>query len=110
MSGSTFIIETERLGLRLWQDTDVIPFAIMNQKDTVMKYFTNKLTSEQSASFIEKIKKHFDDKGYGLWAVELKVTHEFIGFIGFYTPEFKAYFTPCVEIGWRLDDQFWHKG
>ncbi|WP_339364221.1 GNAT family N-acetyltransferase, partial [Vallitalea maricola] len=23
---------------------------------------------------------------------------------------FESYFTPCVEIGWRLDNKYWNKG
>lgn len=82
----------------------------MNANTKVMKYFPNILSKEQSDEFISKINSHFNEKGYGLWAVEIKETKEFIGFIGFFNATFESYFTPCVEIGWRLDNKYWNKG
>lgn len=102
--------ETERLGFRQWKEEDRIPFAKMNENTEVMKYFPNALTRKQSDEFIDKITNHFNEYGYGLWAVEIKSTKEFIGFIGFHNATFESYFTPCVEIGWRLDNKYWNKG
>lgn len=103
--------ETERLGFRQWNKEDKIPFAVMNANSEVMRYFPNRLTREQSDNFIKNISKHFEKYGYGLWAVEMKETEAFIGFIGFfYTATFESTFTPCVEIGWRLDNKYWNKG
>ena len=56
------------------------------------------------------IQNHFDRDGFGLWAVELPEISEFIGFVGLSRPGFKAPFTPCVEIGWRLSADHWGKG
>lgn len=102
--------ETERLGFRQWKEEDKIPFAKMNANTKVIKYFPNILSREQSDEFVDKITNHFIEHGYGLWAVEIKITQEFIGFIGFYNVTFESYFTPCVEIGWRLDNKYWNKG
>lgn len=102
--------ESDRLGFRLWNAEDGVPFARMNANNNVMQYFLNVLSKEKSDKFIGNIMNHFEEHGYGLWAVELKATHEFIGFIGFYTATFEADFTPCVEIGWRLDERCWNKG
>ncbi len=35
---------------------------------------------------------------------------EFIGYIGLYTVQFDAEFTPCTEIGWRLSKDHWNNG
>jgi ribosomal-protein-alanine N-acetyltransferase len=102
--------ESDRLGFRLWSNQDSVPFSKMNADSKVMKYFPQVLNKEESDKFIERIMTHFKDYGYGLWAVDIKETHEFIGFIGFYTATFESNFTPCVEIGWRLDSKFWNKG
>lgn len=103
-------IETPRLGFRQWREQDKPLFAKMNSSSVVMRYFPSTLTKEQSDEFCYKIVDHFKESGYGLWAVEIKQTQEFIGFIGFYNATFEAEFTPCVEIGWRLDDKYWNKG
>ena len=45
-----------------------------------------------------------------LWAVELSLTGDFIGFTGLAVPGFEAAFMPAVEIGWRLSPQYWGSG
>lgn len=107
---ANYEFESERLGFRHWNDTDKKPFGVMNSDADVMNYFPNMLSEEESNQFIVKIEKHFCEYGFGLWAVELKTTKEFIGFIGFYTANFESDFTPCTEIGWRLHKSFWNKG
>lgn len=103
-------LETSRLILRRWRDTDVAPFAIMNSDPQVMQHFPNLLTYEQNAQMVERIEAHFIEHGFGLWAVELKQTGQFAGFIGLAVPRFEAAFTPCVEIGWRPGVSFWNRG
>lgn len=105
-----YIFESERLGFREWNMDDLNFFAQMNRKARVMKYFTTSLSKEESKDFLKAIILHFDNHGYGLYAVEIKENHQLIGFIGFQIATFKAAFTPCVEIGWRLDDQYWKLG
>ncbi len=102
--------ESERLGFRLWSDEDSMPFSRMNSNSQVMQYFPKALNKEESDKLIHRIMNHFNDYGYGLWAVDIKDTDEFIGFIGFSTATFESDFTPCVEIGWRLDNRYWNKG
>lgn len=103
-------LETSRLILRRWRDTDVAPFAKMNSDPQVMQHFPTLLTYEQSAQMVERIEAHFVEHGFGLWAVELKQTGQFAGFIGLAVPSFETACTPCVEIGWRLDAAFWNQG
>lgn len=108
--GGTYIFESERLGFRLWKDSDKARFAKMNADKDVMAFMPKSLTPKESNNFILKIEDHFTDKNYGLWAVDVKSTGSFIGFIGFYTAKFDSDFTPCVEIGWRINKVHWNKG
>lgn len=105
-----YIFESDRLGFRMWEESDKEPFAKMNANEEVMKYFPKVLESKESDEFVHRIREHFKQNGYGLWVVEIKDTKEFIGFIGFLIATFEAEFTPCVEIGWRLDNKYWNKG
>src|SRR4051794_25379067 len=95
-------IETPRLILRPWRDSDREPFARMNADPRVMELFPASLTPEESDALI--------DRGFGPLAAELRATGEFIGFIGLAVPTFEAHFTPCIEIGWRLAFEHWGKG
>ncbi|WP_347455743.1 GNAT family N-acetyltransferase [Acinetobacter thermotolerans] len=104
------LISTPRLILRQWQESDTAPFIQMCADEDVMRYFPALLTPEQSLQFIEKVTRQIDQHGWGLWAVELKETKEFIGFIGL-QPQPKLFeFSPCIEIGWRLAKKYWHQG
>lgn len=105
-----YIIETPRLGLRKWKESDLGPFAKMNMNPKVMEFFPRALTAEESNSMVERINVYFNKHGFGLWAVELLESNKFIGFIGLSTPAFEAEFTPCIEIGWRLSNEFWGNG
>lgn len=104
------IIETERLRMRPWQASDSTPFAAMNGDERVMEFFPSVINKEASDGIISRLQDHFNEYGWGFWAVELRATGEFIGFIGLLVPrkEIPAY--PCVEVGWRLAPQFWHQG
>jgi ribosomal-protein-alanine N-acetyltransferase len=103
-------LSTSRLRLRRWRAADREPFAAMNADPVVMEYFPDRLTREQSDDLIEKIEAGFDANGFGLWALQVKSTGEFVGFTGLAKPSFKAHFTPAVEVGWRLTRSAWGKG
>ena len=103
-------IETERLVLRDWQKEDLTIFVRMNQDPRVMEYFLKPLTEEESRNFYERIQREIEEYGYGLFAVEVKISGEFIGYIGLHHTTFEADFCPCIEIGWRLCAEVWGKG
>ena len=102
--------ETERLLFRDWKSQDLQAFRIMNRDARVMKYFTKTLSIEETDHFFNIIQDEFSNRGYGLYAVETRQCHDFIGFIGFHWANFKSEFTPCIEIGWRLKYEAWGNG
>lgn len=104
------MITTERLILRSWREEDKEPFARMNANPEVMRYFPKTQTRSESDAVVERFKAHQEKYGYCFWAVEEKQSGDFIGFVGIFNSPFEAHFTPCVEIGWRLDPKFWGKG
>ncbi len=73
------------------------------------------LTTTESDALAARIEAHFDEHGFGLWAVDATPDAEgtgasFVGFVGIAVPGFDAPFTPCVEIGWRLAREVWGRG
>lgn len=105
------VIESERLRLRRWKESDREPFARLNADPRVMEFFPACLSRKESDQLLDhRIEPHFKTYGFGLYAAQLREDGRFVGFIGLAVPEFAAHFTPCVEIGWRLDAEFWGRG
>lgn len=102
--------ETERLILRSWKPEDLPLFAAINKDARVMKFFPATLTEDETEAFYDRIQEEFVRKGWGLYAVELKDSGEFIGYVGLHEIGFEADFTPGVEIGWRLAADVHNRG
>ncbi|HEY1239595.1 MAG TPA: GNAT family N-acetyltransferase [Bryobacteraceae bacterium] len=103
-------IETPRLTLRRWKESDQEPFFRINSDPRVMEFFPACLTRQESDALIGRADGHFERHGFGPFAAESRSTGELAGFVGLYIPEFEAHFTPCVEIGWRLGPAYWNQG
>ena len=101
---------TERLWLRQWRDEDWAPFAALNADPEVMRYFPSTLDEPESDAFASRNAALLEVQGWGLWAVEVQETGEFVGFVGLNEPQWTAAFTPCTEVGWRLARSAWGKG
>lgn len=104
------ILETPRLILRTWQDSDLEPFSSINKDKQVMEFFPATLSTEETREFIKKLTTHFEEHGYTFYATELKETKELIGFCGLLYVNFNAPFSPTTEIAWRLSSKHWGKG
>jgi len=75
-----------------------------------MEFFPSIKTAEETLEQILRLQGHIEKHGFGFFAVERKDNGQFIGFTGLAHPGFEADFTPCVEIGWRLNKQNWGFG
>jgi RimJ/RimL family protein N-acetyltransferase len=104
------LINSERLVLRRWRATDRDPFASLNADAIVMEHFPSALDRAESDAFADRIEAGFVTNGYGLWAVEVPGEAQFIGFVGLALQNFEAHFTPAVEVGWRLAQNYWGRG
>jgi len=104
------MIETERLILRTWRDSDLEPFAQLNSDPVVMEYFLQPLTREESNAWVERMQAHQARHGFSHYAVELKESGLFVGSIGLSVPSYETPFSPFVEIGWRLMAAWWNQG
>ena len=101
---------TDHLILRPWHPADRDAFARLNADPVVMEFYPSVLTRAESDEAADRIERHYAEHGFGLWAIELPDVAPFIGFVGLKFPRFSAHFTPCVEIGWRLDPAYWGRG
>ncbi|MEL7003061.1 MAG: GNAT family N-acetyltransferase [Bacteroidota bacterium] len=107
---SSYVIKTDRLGLRNWDEQDLDAFSDLNADPTVMRYFPETLTKDQTLAAINRMQKHYENYGFCYFATDVLSTNEFIGFIGLHHQNYEAPFTPCVDIGWRLKKSAWGKG
>ena len=82
----------------------------MNADPRVTEFLPTPLDRPASDALVARVEAHFQKHGFGLWAVEIRGSGSFAGFVGLQTPPFEAPFTPCVEIGWRLAPETWGKG
>lgn len=103
-------LETPRLLLRRWRDGDRQPFATLNADPIVMEHFPTPLSREKSDALVDRIEAGLEERGWGLWAVEVRDSSAFIGFVGLNPATFDAPFTPAVEVGWRLSREHWGHG
>jgi RimJ/RimL family protein N-acetyltransferase len=112
MDTPIYLLRTPRLGLRRWSPADLEPCAQMNADPAVREFFPSGLmTRDQTAEMIRRLEEHFDQYGYGFYALDVLDTGEFIGFAGLSHPTgFEAWFVPCMEIGWRLRREAWGHG
>lgn len=110
MADTHIEIRTPRLLMRRWRESDLAPYAALNADVEVTRYLAGPLTRERSDAMVERIERGFAEHGFGLWALEVAETGEFIGFTGLSVPGFEAHFTPAVEVGWRLARSAWGNG
>lgn len=103
-------IATDRLQMRRWLESDRAPFAALNGDPETMRFFPSTLDRAASDALVDRIELLFDQQGYGLWALEVARTGEFIGFTGLNPMPADVPGAGGMEIGWRLARHAWHQG
>lgn len=103
-------IRTERLVLRDWRPGDRAPFAALTADPEVMEHFPALLSREESDGLADHFSAGIRERGWGMWAVERQDTGAFAGYVGIQPVTFDSWFTPAVEIGWRLARSQWGDG
>jgi RimJ/RimL family protein N-acetyltransferase len=103
-------IRTARLVMRRWRDADRDAFAAMNADPVVMRYFPATLDRAASDAYLDQMENLFGRQGFGLWALEVAGTAEFIGFTGLNPMPAGVPGEGGMEVGWRLARRAWHHG
>ena len=102
--------QSPRLVLRAWDPGDLEALAEMHDNFAVMRHFPAMLTRAQSDALAARWQAGLDEKGWGVWAVELRETGEFLGAIGLAEPRFYCPDVPHAEVLWRLKRVAWGRG
>src|SRR5688572_9637079 len=99
-------MRAERLLLRDWRESDLDTWVAMNADPEVREHFPNLATRAESLASAELFQSRIAANGWGLWAVEVIATGEFIGFIGL-AELHELMPISGIEIGWRLTRSSW---
>lgn len=103
-------LETNRLILRRFALSDVQRMSEINSCEEVMRFFPKIYTFEDTLKFIKSVMKKYENNDLAVYACVSKLNNTFIGSVGITYHNFKSFFTPCYEVGWRLDKQYWNQG
>jgi RimJ/RimL family protein N-acetyltransferase len=100
-------LETERLLLREYRESDFDAYAAILADPEVMRTLTGSPQPRWEAwrSFAMHV-GHWVLRGYGMWSVEEKATGRFVGRVGLYYPEG----WPGREVGWTIARECWGRG
>jgi RimJ/RimL family protein N-acetyltransferase len=102
-------LRTERLSLTPFAAADGEALAAINADPEVTRYLSP-LDHAGSLAQAERFALHWDEHGFGLWALRRLGEDIPIGFTGLSIPlQFPA-LLPAVEVGWRLRRDAWGKG
>jgi RimJ/RimL family protein N-acetyltransferase len=92
------VIETNRLILREWRESDLDGYAKFRMDPVVAKFITPSDTVHAAWREMVYNVGHWVMRGFGVWCLERKDTREAIGFCGPYYP----HGWPEPEIGWGI--------
>ncbi|HEX8255362.1 MAG TPA: GNAT family N-acetyltransferase [Thermoanaerobaculia bacterium] len=100
-------LTTERLHLRMLQESDYEEYAAIHMDDEVTR-FTARMHLDRLDSWkhLAMIVGHWQLRGFGMWGVFERETNRLAGRVGFYQPET----WPDFELGWTIGKAFWGKG
>lgn len=100
-------IETSRLILRQFSLKDVDELYQFYQNPEVMKYVgTGIITKAETEAKILTMIEHWQKNNFGMWAVVNKINNKMIGRCGLCFLDN----TEEVELGYILDQAYWHQG
>lgn len=101
-------LETDRLLLRMFRQSDLDSYADMCADPETMRYIGDGQPQDRPAAWrvMAVIVGHWSLLGYGLWAVEERSSGALVGRVGCWNPEG----WPDLEIGWTLHRSFWGRG
>ena len=103
------VIDTPRLKLRCWQDSDRDALAALHAHKEVMLDAGGTLDRAQSDAKLDRYAAAFDQYGYSRWAVESR-EGGFLGYAGVMPSRPAHPLGPHADVGWRLVRSAWGHG
>lgn len=104
-----FRLETERLVMRSWRDSDLEPLAAICADPVVMATLGPLMTWEETRALIERDRQYEVKSGHTFWALERREDGRLIGKCGIVDGRVGP-IEGLPEIGWRLASDCWGNG
>lgn len=105
------MIETERLIIRPWRDTDRAAFAELGQDPAVMLHLGPLQSRAESDAGIDRQIAMQATRGHCFWAVERRNDSLLLGFCGLkMAPDRIPGIEGAIEAGWRMRRDAWGHG
>lgn len=103
-----FTLQTERLLLRPYRSDDVEPLHAIQRDPVAWGFYPSPFTREQSEEWIAKNVARCEEHGFGMWAIELRTTGEFIDSCG---PAVRVVDgIDEIELGWHVAPALRNRG
>lgn len=102
------ILETKRLRLREITQTDYKALSQILQDEQTMYAYEGAFSDKEVQEWLDRQIRRYKKWGFGLWAVILKETGDFIGQCGLTMQPWKD--QEVLEIGYLFQCTHWHKG
>ena len=104
-------LSTERLHLRRWSAADLPALEAVFAKPEVWWFpFRRGFSTEETRDFLERKLIEWERRGWSQWAVVHRRDDRLIGYLGLSPPVFLPEVMPAVEVGWRIDPDYWGRG
>lgn len=106
-------LRTPRLLLRRWRPEDEASMVAVNSDPAVTEFLNLRIDAAATAAFLARTREHWEEHGFGRWAVEPRegpLAGRMIGFVGVGYPTFLPELATRPELGWRLSRESWGHG
>ncbi len=102
------LLETEMLCLREYTQDDFVGLRNIISDEETMKYYPRPYDEAGVQRWLDWSFDNYKKHGFGLWAIELKATGEFVGDAGITLQHIDGQWLP--EIGYHVNKSFWRRG
>lgn len=99
-------LETDRLIIRNWKESDIEPYAELSADLEVMTFIGDGAarTTDYARTFVHQMMTLYEERGWIRFAVEHKESGDFMGFCGFELVD------GVLDYGWRYARKYWGGG
>ena len=102
------MFETARLLLREYKPEDFDSLYQILSDPVTMQHYPHPYDEKDTKRWIDWNLENYRKYGFGLWAIELKDSGQFIGDCGITMQKIDGEFLP--EIGYHIDRRYWRQG